>query len=445
VVADDAVFTPDGREITFDGADGIYLCERNGSDVRKLVTLPGRSSHPAWSRDGQRLRFTLFDDVTGTSSIWEVAANGENLHPVLRTWPLAGHEQGGRWSPDGRYFFFESTQGGLPTVWAFRDSSNFWQINTPQPVQLTFGPNSYGLPVPDETGRSVYVWGGREYREIVRYDEAQQRFEARLPIVKPGWFAFSRDGSQIAYSRDGTLWLSGSDGSGPRPLASDFSSFGGVAWHPDGQRILFGAVRKGESTLRFLITPTDGSTPKEIELGQDANEPVWSADGNLIFYSKRFASGVTPTEVSGIYTRDLQSSQASKIPGSVNLIHPTPSPDGHFLAAITEVRSGELTRLEIFDFITQRWTEIARGALLSHASWTRDSKYLYYQDLLVPEEPVFRFDLKTRKSERVLDFSALLHAGIIRCGFTGLAPDGSILAVITRGDGDLYRIDLELP
>jgi len=44
-----------------------------------------------------------------------------------------------------------------------------------------------------------------------------------------------------------------------------------------------------------------------------------------------------------------------------------------------------------------------------------------------------------------MDFAVLLHAGVMRCGFTGLSPDGAILAVTTRGEGDIYRIDLDLP
>jgi hypothetical protein len=142
---------------------------------------------------------------------------------------------------------------------------------------------------------------------------------------------------------------------------------------------------------------------------------------------------------------DLNTSQTYKIPGSENLIHPAVSLDGRFLAAIAELRSGELTRLELFDFATQRWTELARGALLSKPTWSRDSKYLYYQDLLAPEEPVYGFAMSTRQSEKVLDFSSLLHSGVHRCGFEGLAGDGSIMAVTSRGEKDVYRLDLELP
>jgi Tol biopolymer transport system component len=154
---------------------------------------------------------------------------------------------------------------------------------------------------------------------------------------------------------------------------------------------------------------------------------------------------VTSLDESGIYKTDLQTSHTSKIPGSQNLVHVLPSPDGRFLAAVSEPRSGELSQLKIFDFTTQRWTVIARGTLFSGHGWSHDSRYFYFQDLLAPEESVSRYQVSSRKTERVMDFSALLHAGVMRCGFIGFAPDDSILAVTMRGEGDIYRTGLDLP
>jgi DNA-binding winged helix-turn-helix (wHTH) protein/Tol biopolymer transport system component len=445
VIADDAVFTPDGQSITFDGPDGIYLCQRNGGDVRKLVSLPGRSANPTWSNDGRRLRFTLFDDVMGGSTIWEVSATGRDLHPVLSHWPLAGNERSGRWSPDARYFYFESRQNGVETVWVVRDEDSSWLAAAPKPVQLTFPPHEYGMPLPDENGRSIFVWGGQEHRELMKYDAASRTFESWLPNARAGWFAFSPNSQEFAFSRDGSLWRSDGDASEPRPLAAGFSAVGAIVWSPDGKRILFHAIPKGESLERFFIIPAEGGAPNQIRIGNELSEPVWTADGGSVIFAKRFASGVTPVDRSGLYRMELPSGAPSKIPGSENLIHPSPSLDGHYLAAISEHRSGQLAHLKLFDFKTQAWTEIASGALISGDAWTSDSKFIYYQDLLAPGQPVLRYSVNTHKSERVLDFSAVLHSGANRCGFAGLTSDGSIMAVVTRGEGDLYRLDLDLP
>jgi DNA-binding winged helix-turn-helix (wHTH) protein len=42
IIADDAAFAPDGRRIVFTRPDGIYSCERDGSLVEKIISLPGR-------------------------------------------------------------------------------------------------------------------------------------------------------------------------------------------------------------------------------------------------------------------------------------------------------------------------------------------------------------------------------------------------------------------
>jgi hypothetical protein len=50
IVADDAIFSNDGRRIFFNRPDGIYSCERDGTGVKRLVALPGRSEDLQWSK-----------------------------------------------------------------------------------------------------------------------------------------------------------------------------------------------------------------------------------------------------------------------------------------------------------------------------------------------------------------------------------------------------------
>jgi hypothetical protein len=38
--------------------------------------------------------------------------------------------------------------------------------------------------------------------------------------------------------------------------------------------------------------------------------------------------------------------------------------------------------------------------------------------------------------------SALL---VLRCGFSGFAPDGSLLVQVNRGGGDLYALTVSIP
>jgi len=60
-------------------------------------------------------------------------------------------------------------------------------------------------------------------------------------------------------------------------------------------------------------------------------------------------------------------------------------------------------------------------------------------------QPVYRLRLSDRKRELVATFETVLRSGIQRCGFLGLAPDGSLIAAVVRTNADIYALDLYLP
>jgi len=137
----------------------------------------------------------------------------------------------------------------------------------------------------------------------------------------------------------------------------------------------------------------------------------------------------------------LGSEQSSRIPGSEGLDDVRWSPDGRFLAAVAE----ESSTVKVYDIKKRQWSEIARGKLMAMPVWAPDSRYVYVQDILEPGEPVYRFLADHPAKERFYSFEDLLQSGVMRCGFTGFAPDGSMLVQLARGGGNLYRIQLELP
>jgi dipeptidyl aminopeptidase/acylaminoacyl peptidase len=104
-----ATWSPDGSKIVYAKGRDLYLAASDGNEARKLVTALGKVSWPRWSPDGKILRFTLED----TGAFWEVLADGTNLHPVLPDWKAVCC---GSWTPDGRYFVFQSTRGGRTSI-----------------------------------------------------------------------------------------------------------------------------------------------------------------------------------------------------------------------------------------------------------------------------------------------------------------------------------------
>src|SRR5207249_1901508 len=83
LAAYDAAWSSDGQTMVYTKGYDLYLARSDGSEPRKLVTTTGPPSWPRWSPDQKRLRFTLLDTKTQTFSLWEVSADGANLHPLL--------------------------------------------------------------------------------------------------------------------------------------------------------------------------------------------------------------------------------------------------------------------------------------------------------------------------------------------------------------------------
>jgi len=446
IIADDAVFSNDGRRIFFNRPDGIYSCERDGTGVKRLVALSGRSEYMRWSNDGQRLRFTLDGPGIDKSSIWEVWADGTRLHQVNLNLPQAGSTCCGRWSIDGSYFFFTFTRDDLHSIWAIRDSGRKWLSGPARPVQLTFGPDNYGSLITSADAKRVFVWSGNEQFEVARYYPASGRVQPLLPGIYSLNTRLSPDGAWLTFTAGGGLWRSRADGSMRQSLASGFSFIDQVEWSPDGSHILFHAIDSAKSD-KFFAVPADGGAPIELALGTGRNEPRWSPDGKSLYFAKWGTDGGVTQAQSGIFLLDPRTSLVTKVPGSEGLVHPRFSPDHRFLAAVTnfDQNPSQPTRVMLFDTQTQSWREIAHGGLVNPIVWSKDSRDLYYQDVLADGQPAFRYSTAANKSDLFVEFEGLLHAGYARCVFLSFAPDGSLTVSLRRNEVNVYRLDLDLP
>ena len=432
ILASAATFSPDGNRIAFTNTNGAFLANRDGSGLRRLATLPDCWSI-AWSPDGKILRFG--QDHNGPH-LWQVDSTGHDLHPFLPSWS-AGE---GRWTPDGSYYIFAAAKDGQ--LWALRESPSFPWL--PQkPTQITFPPLNFGNPLPSRDGHFLYAGGGLSQEiDVVRFDPASHQFKPVLPGFNVTEVEFSPDHQWILFSNWTQLWRSRPDGSdrlqlaGPPSIPHNYFAH----WSPDSRHILFEDVEDGKGTI-YLVSADGGPAQQPLPAGPSRRLPNWSPDGQTIGFTVDEDDAGKPSPAPpGIYFFDLAQGRSTLLPASAGLTHTRWSPDGRFLAAVSE----DTSVIKVLDLKTHRWTEVAHGTLISFPVWSADS-VLYFQDLLAPGEPVYRFQPGGSAPQRAYSFEDILQSGAQRCAFWGFAPDGSLLVQVNRGGGDVYALTLSAP
>jgi Tol biopolymer transport system component/DNA-binding winged helix-turn-helix (wHTH) protein len=443
IVGDDAVFSPDGTKIAYLTQDGIYICSRAGTDVKKLGSFKDPAMDLAWSPDGKLLRFRQVEQKTDNSSLWEVSADGGNLHPLFPGWHQPPVEVGGGWSPDGRYYFFLSSPDGIGSVWVRPEKRSFPYLSRPAPpIRLTSGPMNFYLVVPSHDGRRLYTTSGHARFELVQLDRHSKQFVTRFKGADVRSASFSQSGEHVAFiGSDWNLWQSRSDGTDRVKLTTEFAGVGEARWNPDGKTIVFGGFKAGGIGDIYQVRAEGGAIEELLPQDVVHTYPDWSPDGRSIAYSTRGDKSVTPPADGAIYILDLGTRETTKVPGSDGLQYPRWSPDGKYLAALSE----NWEKLMLFNFQTRQWKEMAHGNSLSSLTWSPDAKYLYFEDILGPHEPVYRIRPTDFLAQRVMDFETVLGTGASRCQFVGFGPDGSMMAIVSRGVRDIYELDLELP
>ena len=96
-------------------------------------------------------------------------------------------------------------------------------------------------------------------------------------------------------------------------------------------------------------------------------------------------------------------------------------------------------RLLLFDFQTQKWTELVKGSL-AWLNWSHDGQYVYVLD----KDVVVRIRISGHKAEQVADLKNFVTAGRYG-GSLALAPDDSPLLLRDTGTKDVYSVDYETP
>ena len=101
---------------------------------------------------------------------------------------------------------------------------------------------------------------------------------------------------QLAYTKDGHIWVSSLDGGKPERLFFDRGKDSALVWSPDGSRLAFVSDRRDHSFIGIFTSKNTPlvylapSTSKDIS-------PVWSPDGVRVAFARRAGDGGAPRPV----------------------------------------------------------------------------------------------------------------------------------------------------
>jgi serine/threonine protein kinase/Tol biopolymer transport system component len=431
VMGQSGCWRADGGIIYGKGND-IYLAQSDGSGSRKLVTTPSAVWGPRLSPDGRLIRFEL-EEGKKSLGLWQITTDGKNLRPLLPGWTNPPSESAGSWTPDGKYFIFESARQDASGIWATREEGDVFHKVNRQPVQLTTGPMSGGSPVPSRDGKKIFVLGTLHRGELRRYDTTTHNLVPYLGGISAWWLDSSRDRDWVTYASvpENTIWRSKADGSDRIQLTFAPMRATMPRWSPDGRQIAFTATLAGNTISNIYLVSADGGTPERLlPEGEGGASPDWAPDGQRLVFGSHSGS-----EHDDLKILDLKTRQLSTVPGSEGLANPRWSPDGRYLVAW----NGGLV---LYDFAATTWKELARKPAWRPV-WSPDAKWIYY---LKGVGEVLRVRLSNHNVESVVDLKTLeLASGFRVDPSISIAPDNSLVLPLDATSTEIYALDWDAP
>jgi len=417
-------FSPDGRQIAFHTARGIFVMGATGESVRRITAF---GFDPAWSPDGKKIIFTRDEaaidprnrkaseatlmivdagggapkillaadamqarwspdgrriaywgaDDAGQRDIYTVAADGSKESIVTVTNDTA-LDWSPAWSPDGKWLYFASDRNGTMSIWRVAiDSTSGRRRGEPQMVSAPAA--SVGWLSVASDGRSLCFETTATTNSLVmaRVDPATETVTIAGKPVFDGSLQFrlasiSPDASMVAFTTDGQedLFVMRSDGSDLRQLTNDIDRDRGASWSPNGEQIVFYSSRSGRYQI-WAIRP-DGS-----ELTQLSNLPA----GNLPTFPVLSPDGrqLAATATNGSWIADLTKIPITKVDTLPRLkeqrdhaFHPQGwSPDGTRLAGPSWT---EPDGIFIYSIAGRSYTKVAPG--FENAIWLDDQRLI---------------------------------------------------------------------
>ncbi len=314
------VWSPDGRSIAFSsdrsGNYDIWVLDIEGGTTRRVTEHTANDSMPAWSPDGAFVAFVSDRGNRGETELLKIQVTDGNAESIAS---FEGEVSSPSWSGDGRNIVLRHVEQQARTMMGtrFDEAMRSDLLSVPveggEPTPLNAGEDVFPFRVSWAGGGDIcYTSDGKIRRltpegelriipfeakvQLDRDDYRRRPFSDPEPgetipvrgIVRP---VVSPDGSKVAFTALGDIWIVPVEGGVPTPLTRDEFLDSDPSWSPDGKSVVYSSDRAGTMDLWVKdVASSPRSGERRLTAGQGAEfAPAWSPDGSFVaFLDERY-------------------------------------------------------------------------------------------------------------------------------------------------------------
>src|SRR5262245_42418728 len=412
----------DSRSIAFSSAGKLIRYNLTTMTAQQIADAPAFEGG-TWNRDGTILV------GTPNGGLFKVSSQGGPLEPVT-TLNTAKGEASHRWPvfmPDGRHYVFIVQPGNVIRFGSLESTATRDVAATEgRAIYAAGGYLLYGvqnvlharrfdpvngelsgeaIPIAEnvrmlalnaratytvsDTGVLVYRAGSAaQVSHLQWYDRAGKALEEALTPGDYRSLSLSPDGTRVAFHRHdisdgGGVWIKDLTRGTVTRVTFNSHSFDEV-WHPDGRHVTFSMAPPSSNPLtpatnavaEISMTTANGTGDVErLVSSKESNLwPSWSRDAKVLV----FQVGANPQRrTTDIWAMPMETRKpAPYIHGAANELHPAFSPDGRWVAYVSDESGRAEVYVQPYPADGDKWTISTSGGI--QPQWRSDGKELFF-------------------------------------------------------------------